>query len=174
MRPPAAAQSYVPERFSDEGVSAATAIAPAEGSMSQVPKDQVIVLFGATGDLARRKLLPGMFHLAQVGLMPERFRIIGAARRAIDDEEFRELARESVDGSGRRSPDSRGLGAVRRRRCGSPGSATGSSSSARRSQPPAEELGERPGSLFYLSLPPGAGGGTSTRSAASGSARARG
>ena len=32
-----------------------------------IPENQVIVLFGATGDLARRKLLPGMFHLAQAG-----------------------------------------------------------------------------------------------------------
>ena len=44
----------------------------------------MIVLFGATGDLAKRKLLPGMFHLPQVGLMPERFRIIGAARQRLE------------------------------------------------------------------------------------------
>src|SRR3954468_17410834 len=69
----------------------------------KVPDDQVIVLFGATGDLAKRKLLPGMFHLAQVGLMPEGFRIIGAARHPISTEEFRALARESVAGSGRKS-----------------------------------------------------------------------
>jgi glucose-6-phosphate 1-dehydrogenase len=36
------------------------------------------VVFGATADLARRKLLPGLFHLAAVGLMPDRYRIIGA------------------------------------------------------------------------------------------------
>src|SRR5258707_15530963 len=71
----------------------------------EVPGDQVIVLFGATGDLAKRKLLPGMFHLAQVGLMPERFRIIGAARKAVEVEEFRELARDSVQGSGRKTLD---------------------------------------------------------------------
>jgi glucose-6-phosphate 1-dehydrogenase len=59
------------------------------------------VLFGATGDLARRKLLPGLFHLAEAGLMPERFRIIGTTRRELADEEFRELAREAVDEFGR-------------------------------------------------------------------------
>ena len=63
----------------------ATASAAAEGSAAQIPENQVIVLFGATGDLAKRKLLPGMFHLAQVGLMPSRFRIVGAARNAVDD-----------------------------------------------------------------------------------------
>ncbi len=69
------------------------------------PDDQVIVLFGATGDLAKRKLLPGMFHLQQVGLMPERFRIVGAARRDIGDEGFRDLARQSVGESSREPGD---------------------------------------------------------------------
>jgi glucose-6-phosphate 1-dehydrogenase len=45
---------------------------------------QVIVLFGATGDLARRKLWPGMRHLFDAGLMPEEVRIIGAGREAPD------------------------------------------------------------------------------------------
>ena len=61
----------------------------------------MIVLYGATGDLARRKLLPGLFHLAEAGLMPERFRIIGTTRRELADEEFRELVREAVDEFGR-------------------------------------------------------------------------
>src|SRR3954454_15986573 len=65
------------------------------------PRDQVVVLFGATGDLAKRKLLPGMFHLAQVGLMPERFRIVGAARYAIEADDFREQARQAIEASGR-------------------------------------------------------------------------
>ena len=47
--------------------------------MSAVPKDHVIVLFGATGDLAKRKLLPGLFHLAVAGLLPPRYRIIGTS-----------------------------------------------------------------------------------------------
>jgi glucose-6-phosphate 1-dehydrogenase len=77
-----------------------------EGQASvAVPDDQVIVLFGASGDLAKRKLLPGMFHLAQVGLMTKRFRIIGAARRPLDVGEFRELARSSVEGSSRNGGD---------------------------------------------------------------------
>ena len=62
----------------------------------------MIVLFGATGDLARRKLLPGIFHLFEAGLMPERFALIGAARSDLAEGEFVELAREAVCGSGRR------------------------------------------------------------------------
>ncbi len=43
------------------------------------PDDCVVILFGATGDLAKRKLLPGLFHLAEASLMPERYHIIGCA-----------------------------------------------------------------------------------------------
>jgi glucose-6-phosphate 1-dehydrogenase len=43
-------------------------------------------LFGATGDLAQRKLLPDLFHLAAAGLMPDRYQIIGSFRRQMTDE----------------------------------------------------------------------------------------
>jgi glucose-6-phosphate 1-dehydrogenase len=69
---------------------------------SPTPRDQVIVLFGATGDLARRKLLPGIFHLFEAGLMPERFSLIGTARSSLSNEEFVELVHDAVCASGRR------------------------------------------------------------------------
>jgi glucose-6-phosphate 1-dehydrogenase len=56
----------------------------------------VIVLFGATGDLAARKLLPGLLHLSQSGMLPE-YRIVGTARSELTDEEFRHLARHACD-----------------------------------------------------------------------------
>jgi glucose-6-phosphate 1-dehydrogenase len=56
----------------------------------------VIVLFGATGDLAARKLLPGLLHLAMSGLMPE-YRIIGSSTSDLSDEQFRHLARQACD-----------------------------------------------------------------------------
>jgi glucose-6-phosphate 1-dehydrogenase len=43
------------------------------------PDPHVVVLFGATGDLAKRKLLPGWFHLYAAGLLPKEFRLIGSA-----------------------------------------------------------------------------------------------
>ena len=55
-------------------------------------RPHVMVLFGATGDLARRKLLPGLFHLSQAGLLPE-FRIVGTSLDDLDDEGFRNFAR---------------------------------------------------------------------------------
>jgi len=124
-----------------------------------VPEDQVIVLFGATGDLAKRKLLPGMFHLAQVGLMPERFRIVGAARRSLGDEEFRALARASLDDSSRGSdaPEAweRFADSLRFASVGEGLAALGDAIRQAR-----EELGGEAGVLFYLSLPPQATPGT--------------
>ena len=61
------------------------------------PDNHVIVLFGATGDLAKRKLLPGLFHLHAAGLLPKEYRIIGAApaQYALTDEQFREHAEQA-------------------------------------------------------------------------------
>ncbi len=56
----------------------------------------VIILFGATGDLAARKLLPGLLHLSQSGMMPE-YRIIGTSTSELSDEDFRHLARHACD-----------------------------------------------------------------------------
>jgi glucose-6-phosphate 1-dehydrogenase len=124
-----------------------------------VPRDQVIVLFGASGDLAKRKLLPGMFHLMLVGLMPERFRIIGAARKPLGDQEFRVLARESVAGSGREDEDE---GAWERfgelLRFAAVGE--GFEELAQAIRDAREELGQGAEVLFYLSLPPQAAAGT--------------
>ena len=59
-------------------------------------RPHVIVLFGATGDLARRKLLPGLFHLKQAGLLPE-CRILGVALDDLDDDGFRVHARAALE-----------------------------------------------------------------------------
>ncbi|MBI1351438.1 MAG: glucose-6-phosphate dehydrogenase [Actinomycetales bacterium] len=57
---------------------------------------QVVLLFGATGDLARRKLLPGLFHLARSGLIPG-MRIVGVSLDDISLDEFRERAHASLE-----------------------------------------------------------------------------
>jgi glucose-6-phosphate 1-dehydrogenase len=56
---------------------------------------QVVVLVGATGDLARRKLLPGLFHLASSGFIPA-CRIIGVSLDDLDPDGFRRFAREAL------------------------------------------------------------------------------
>jgi len=64
-----------------------------------------LVIFGATGDLAHRKLLPALYNLAHEGALPERFEMIGVARRGQEDEDFQDMARQSIDRFSRRRPD---------------------------------------------------------------------
>ena len=64
-----------------------------------------LVIFGATGDLAHRKLLPAIYNLAHDGALPERFEVVGIARSTHSDDEFRQLARESIERFSRRKPD---------------------------------------------------------------------
>src|SRR5262245_65229569 len=59
---------------------------------------QVIVLVGATGDLARRKLLPGLCHLWRMGFLPG-CRIIGVSLESLDGDGFRQHARGALDES---------------------------------------------------------------------------
>jgi glucose-6-phosphate 1-dehydrogenase len=73
-----------------------------KASLSVGPKyPQVVVLIGATGDLARRKLLPGMFHLINEGFIPD-CRIIGMSLDEMDRDAFRSFARAALDEFGTR------------------------------------------------------------------------
>jgi glucose-6-phosphate 1-dehydrogenase len=70
---------------------------PAKNNAGVGPQTpQVIVLFGATGDLSQRKLLTGLFHLAVAGFLPG-FRVIGVSLDDIDTEGFRKIARKAQD-----------------------------------------------------------------------------
>src|SRR5450631_3482297 len=52
----------------------------------RIPNPGIMVIFGASGDLTKRKLLPALFHLEQNGLLPKEFAIVGVARRPLGDE----------------------------------------------------------------------------------------
>ncbi len=71
---------------------------PSNHRSGLLPENHVIVLFGATGDLARRKLLPGLFHLAKSNLLPKEYRIVGSApaQFAMSDEQFRAHTKAAV------------------------------------------------------------------------------
>ena len=115
---------------------------------------QVVVLIGATGDLARRKLLPGLFHLATSGFIPG-CRVIGVSLDEIDADAFRGLAKEALHQFGARRhtdaawesfagmldyvPLSAGAGAVR--------AAVAAAE---------EALGNETRRIHYLSVPPNA------------------
>jgi glucose-6-phosphate 1-dehydrogenase len=71
---------------------------------------QVVVLFGATGDLSRRKLIPGLLHLASAGFIPE-CRIVGVSLDDMDAAGFRQFARKALDEFSVRKVDDAGWGA---------------------------------------------------------------
>ncbi len=58
------------------------------------PENHILVIFGASGDLTKRKLIPALFDLYQQNLLPEKFAVLGASRTALSDEEFRKKAAE--------------------------------------------------------------------------------
>ena len=131
--------------------------APSAQPAHLIPDDHVIVLFGATGDLARRKLLPGLFRLARAGLLPERFRVVAASRGAM-------TTRSSAPSPTARSRSSRARSRTRTSGTSSPGrlsyadgtdvvALAGAVDEAER------ELGAEPRRLHYLSVPPAAAPG---------------
>ena len=55
------------------------------------------VIFGASGDLSRRKLIPAIHHLADLGYMPEKYAVIGTSRSPMTDDAFRNLVRQAIE-----------------------------------------------------------------------------
>jgi glucose-6-phosphate 1-dehydrogenase len=64
-----------------------------------------LVIFGGTGDLAKRKLLPAIYNLAHEGALPERFNLVAVARSVQPHETFRQMARDSITEFSRREPN---------------------------------------------------------------------
>jgi glucose-6-phosphate 1-dehydrogenase len=60
------------------------------------PGPSALVIFGASGDLTRRKLLPAVYHLSRGQRLPAQFAVIGVARSPLSDEDFRQLFRDSL------------------------------------------------------------------------------
>ncbi|MBB4661897.1 glucose-6-phosphate dehydrogenase [Conexibacter arvalis] len=117
------------------------------------PDPHVIVLFGASGDLARRKLLPGLLRLFQAGLLPIDFRIVGTSLDELDDERFRRLARDAVAEFSRSHVYERSWEAFARRLSFVPGSG-GPRALAERVRSARAELPPGARVLHYLSVPP--------------------
>jgi glucose-6-phosphate 1-dehydrogenase len=117
-------------------------------------KPHVIVLFGATGDLAKRKLLPGLLHLKRAGLLPV-CRMVGTSLDDLDDDGFRKLARIACDEFAT-GPISDEEWAEFESTLSYVDQAAGPSGLARRVREAEDELGGEPRRLHYLSVPPNA------------------
>jgi len=120
------------------------------------PGNHVIVVFGATGDLARRKLLPGLFHLAAAGLMPDRYQIIGSSRQVLTDDQFRELARQATGEFGAGKPAGAAWQAFAGRLSFASADLARTCALIEAIAQAERELGGSPGRLFHLAIPPAA------------------
>ena len=127
-------------------------------SEHQRPGDHVIVMFGATGDLAKRKLLPGLFHLHVAGLLPREYRVIGSAPASfgMTDVEFRKHARDAVAQFGITKPDDPARPEFERRlsfAIAEPGNTGDLTAAIQRAE---QEIGGSPHRLYHLAVPPAA------------------
>ena len=105
-RPDAGTDVDAPEGItlgSGEEYRAATAVAstnplrdPLDRRLPRVPEPCALVVFGITGDLARKKLIPAIYDLAHRGLLPANFVLIGFARRDWGDGDFAQLAHDAA------------------------------------------------------------------------------
>jgi glucose-6-phosphate 1-dehydrogenase len=121
------------------------------------PPPQAIVIFGASGDLTKRKLLPAFYHLFLQGLLPEGFVIVGYARTEMDDDGFREHAHDAIATYGRRVPEAQAWASFAKRL----EYVTGDFSNPGAMEPVVEYLhhadarhGTKGGRFFYAATPP--------------------
>ena len=70
----------------------------------KTPSPCILVIFGATGDLTHRKLVPALYNLSKDGLLPAHFACVGFARREKTNEIFRSEMRQGVDEFSRTKP----------------------------------------------------------------------
>jgi glucose-6-phosphate 1-dehydrogenase len=129
---------------------------PQDVSPAALPpiEPHVIVLLGATGDLARRKLLPGLLHLSQTGLISD-FAVVGASLEPMREQEFREFAKRSCGELARHpvSPDELEKFAARLSYVDKSAGPEGLAAAIKRAE---DMLGGEPRRLYHLSVPPGA------------------
>jgi glucose-6-phosphate 1-dehydrogenase len=116
------------------------------------------VLFGATGDLAKRKLLPGLFHLHAAGLLPREYRIIGSSPPAfaLSEEQFRERAEQACADFCITKPTDPSWPSFAERlsfAAAEPGNASDLEAAIQQAE---KEIGGAPRRLFHLAVPPAA------------------
>jgi len=147
---PGTGDSALAQLLEDAGTGAAL-------STGHAPADpHVIVLFGATGDLAKRKLLPGLFHLSRAGMLPD-CHVVATSLEVMDDDEYHALARKACEEFARGAVTDEHWGAFQRRIVYVPGEdgVRGLAETVHRLE---ATFDTEPRRLHYLSIPPAAAG----------------
>ncbi len=119
-------------------------------------KELLIVVFGATGDLARRELLPGLFHLAVAGLLPRSYRIVGTApsRRGLSGASFEEYVRQAITEFGTAKPEGKVWKAFEETLAFATADADDPSPLVAAVQDAESQIGGSPQRLYHLAIPP--------------------
>jgi glucose-6-phosphate 1-dehydrogenase len=117
------------------------------------PEPTALVIFGASGDLTRRKLLPALYHLSRGQRLPARFAVIGIARSAMTDDAFRQHLHESLkEFAGLNAPDQVSTALAREMRYLH--GEMDDPALYERLKACLDERGAPHGALFYLAIPP--------------------
>src|SRR5476651_1288716 len=69
---------------------------PSDRRLNRIAGPSALIIFGVTGDLARKKLMPAIYDLANRGLLPPGFALVGFARRDWEDQDFMQVVHDSV------------------------------------------------------------------------------
>src|SRR5262245_58821038 len=137
------------------------------------PRPTALVIFGASGDLTRRKLLPALYQLSRGQRLPARFRVVGVARSEMSDEEFQRHFHDSLkEFAGVATPDDVSS-ALAKSLSYVPGELD-DPALYRRLVARLAEVGAPDGILFYLAVPPGAYATIVERLGAAGLTKAQG
>jgi glucose-6-phosphate 1-dehydrogenase len=122
------------------------------------PGNHIYVLFGATGDLAKRKLLPDLYHLSVVGLLPDEYRIIGTApqNNALSDSDFVAHAKAAAEEFGNAKPSGSAWDEFAARLSFGAASPEDTSPLVDAVEAAEKTIGGRVSRLFHLAIPPSA------------------
>jgi glucose-6-phosphate 1-dehydrogenase len=144
--------------MSNSKVTVPTTLAGVSEDMHGFDEPSIIVIFGASGDLTQRKLMPALFNLTCDGLLPEHFAVLGMARSDLDDVSFRERVKKGIETHaifGER--ESQAWPAFAKRLYYLQGNYDDAAAYEKLKERLGEiggELGENPNYLHYLSTPP--------------------
>ena len=124
--------------------------------LARVPEPSVLVIFGGSGDLAARKLLPALYNLALQRLLPAAFAVVGTARRTLTDEQYRAELHAAVARFSRTLPINEAVwdSFAEQVRYVSTGSDEGYAELGRLLDRIDRERGTQGNRLFYLATPP--------------------
>src|SRR5689334_22749953 len=116
-----------------------------------------MVIFGAGGDLTKRKLMPALYHLRKQGLVPDDFTVVGVAREPYDDDSYRDMMQKAIKENAGQGFDQKIWDQFSRRinyLCGDFGNPSTYRALQKKLETASKSMTPECGRLFYLAIPP--------------------